>query len=64
MAYLTLQVFREDFNSNDYNLFEKGYQSLRLFHLKKEIYDIACLSNKVYLYYMQSELVLKMKQYL
>lgn len=61
MAYLTLQVFRQDFIPTDYSLFEKGYQSLRLIHLKKEIYDLACLSNKVFLYYNDSELILKLK---
>jgi hypothetical protein len=61
MAYTTLEVERQDFNPNDYNLFHQGYQSLRLFHLKKEIYEIACLSNKVFIYYNDSELVLKLK---
>lgn len=61
MAYLTLQVFRQDFKEAYFNHFEKGYQSLRLFHLKKEIYDLACLSNKVFLYYNDSELILKLK---
>ena len=61
MAYLTLEVFRQDFVEYDYDKFHRGHQSLRLFHLKKEIYEIACLSNKVFIYYNDSELILKNK---
>ena len=61
MAYITIEVFRQDFNENDYNRFHNGHQSLRLFHLKPEIYKLACLSNKVFLYYNGSELILKNK---
>lgn len=61
MAYLTLEVFRRDFDEREYDLFHRGHQSLRLFHLKKEIYELALKSNKVFLYYNGSELILKDK---
>lgn len=61
MAHLTLEVFRNDFCSRDFELFEKGIKSLRLFHLKKEIYELALRSNKVFIYYGGSELILKEK---
>lgn len=61
MAYLTLEVFRKDFDEREYDLFHRGHHSLRLFHLKKEIYEIALKSNKVFLYYNGSELILKDK---
>ena len=61
MAYLTLQVFRQDFKEAYFNHFEKGYQSLKLEHLKEKIYELACSSNKVFLYYNDSELILKLK---
>ena len=61
MAYLTLEVFRKDFDEREYDLFHRGHQSLRLFHLKKEIYEMALISNKVFLYYNGSELILKDK---
>jgi hypothetical protein len=61
MAYLTLEVFRQDFDPYKYNLFHRGHQSLRLFHLNKEIYELALKSNKVFLYYNNSELILKNK---
>ena len=58
---MTLELFKNDFDSHKFNLFEKGHQSLRLFYLKKEIYEIALISNKVFIYYNGSELVLKNK---
>ena len=61
MAYLTLEVFRQDFKEGFFNHFEKGYQSLKLEHLKEKIYELACLSNKVFIYYGNSELILKNK---
>ena len=61
MAYITIEVFRKDFNEKDYDLFHRGHQSLRLFHLNKEIYDLALKANKVFVYYNNSELILKNK---
>jgi hypothetical protein len=61
MAYITIEVFRRDFKESFYNHFEKGYQGLKLFHLKPEIYKLACLANKVFLQYNGSELILKEK---
>jgi hypothetical protein len=61
MAYLTLEVERQDFDPNKFDLFQRGHHSLRLFHLKKEIYKLALKSNKVFIYYNGSELILKDK---
>ena len=32
MANITLELFKNDFDSHKFNLFEKGHQSLRLFY--------------------------------
>ena len=61
MAYITIEVFRKDFNEREFDLFHRGYQSLRLFHLQKEIYDLALRANKVFIYYNNSELILKQR---
>lgn len=61
MCYITLEVERQDFDPYKFSMFQRGYISLRLFHLKKEIYDLALRSNKVFLYYNGSELILKDK---
>lgn len=61
MCYITLELERQDFDPNKFDLFQRGHISLRLFHLKKEIYELALISNKVFLYYNGSELILKDK---
>lgn len=61
MCYITLELERQDFDPHKFDLFQRGHISLRLFHLKKEIYELALISNKVFLYYNGSELILKEK---
>jgi hypothetical protein len=57
--YIEMEVHRSDFNSYHFGLFERGIQSLRLEHLGKEQYEMALICNKVFIYYNDSELVLK-----
>ncbi len=61
MAKLTLELDRNDFCPDKFDRFEKGYWSLKLDHLKKEIYELALISHKVFIYYNGSELILKDK---
>lgn len=61
MAYLTLEVERKDFIPGLWDTFQRGHISLTLLHLDKEIYKLALKSNKVFIYYNGSELILKDK---